>query len=85
GMQYAAKVSEIYKQAQQLAPGNPRVVFSKAEWDMGSASFFGQDTAPFCKDIERALELFNTFKNDEPFYPKWGEDRAKEAMKSCKA
>tara|TARA_R110002020_G_scaffold108281_2_gene251042 strand:- start:24550 stop:25173 length:624 start_codon:yes stop_codon:yes gene_type:complete len=85
GMQYAAKVSEIYSKAKQLAPDNPRVVFSKAEWDMGSAKYFGQDVTPYCKDIERALELFGTFKNEDPFYPDWGADRAQEALKACKA
>ena len=84
GMEYAAKVSEIYSKAKQLAPDNPRVVFSKAEWDMGSARYFNQDVTPYCKDIERALELFGTFNNEDPFYPKWGEDRAQEALKACK-
>ncbi|MGB5436400.1 MAG: hypothetical protein WBM98_10970, partial [Maribacter sp.] len=71
--------------ALQLAPENPRVVFSKAEWDMGTARYFGQDTAPFCKDIERSLELFAKFKPASPFHPNWGQDRAEELVENCKS
>lgn len=88
GMTYGPKLSpkvvELYTQAAQLAPENPRVVFSKAEWDMGSASFFGQDTTPFCKDVEGSLELFANFKPETPFHPNWGKERAEQTLKSCK-
>jgi len=51
---------------------------------MGSARFFGQDTAPFCKDVERALELFTNFKPESSFHPKWGKNRAEQIIESCK-
>ena len=85
GMTLAPKVTAIYAQAAEVAPENPRVVFSKAEWDMGSAAYFGQDTAPYCKDIERALELFDTFKAASEFHPNWGKDRAEATLKNCKS
>ncbi|MGB5434543.1 MAG: hypothetical protein WBM98_01530 [Maribacter sp.] len=84
GMTLSAKAVEIYQKALQLAPDNPRVVFSKAEWDMGTARYFGQDTAPYCKDIERALELFAKFKPATPFHPNWGKDRAEATLEGCK-
>lgn len=84
GMKYAQKISSIYDDALAIAPANPRVVLAKAEWDMGSAKYFGQDTAPFCKDIERSLELYKSFKSNEMFYPNWGKERAQEVLKSCK-
>lgn len=80
----SGKVTGLYAKAQQLAPDNPRVVLAKAEWDMGAAKFFGQDTTPFCKDIERSLELFATFKQPSPFYPTWGKERAEEVATTCK-
>lgn len=83
GMTHSGKVVALYNEARQLAPENPRVVFSKAEWDMGSAAYFGQDTAPYCKDIERSLELFANFKPQGPFYPDWGADRARETLERC--
>ncbi len=84
GMTLSGKVTQLYAQAAQIAPKNPRVVLNKAEWDMGSAKFFGQDTAPFCKDVERSLELFANFKAKSDFHPKWGEERAKEIVEDCK-
>ena len=84
GMTLAPKVAALYEQAAKIDPNNPRVILNKAEWNMGSAQFFGQDTAPFCKDIERALELFANFKPETPFHPNWGKDRAEKTLKSCK-
>ena len=83
GMKYTAKIVELYNKAYAIAPDNPRVVFCKAEWDMGSARFFGQDTAPFCANIEKAIELFANFKPETPFAPDWGKDRAENTLKSC--
>jgi len=84
GMTLSGKVVELYTKAALIAPKNPRVVFSKAEWDMGSASFFGQDTTPFCKDVERSIELFANFKPETAFHPNWGIERAEQTLKSCK-
>jgi hypothetical protein len=84
GMQLSPKIAALYAQAEQIDGTNPRVVLSKAEWDMGSAQFFGQDTAPFCKDIERALELFANFKPETPFHPNWGKERAEQVLSNCK-
>ncbi len=83
GMTLSGKVAALYAKAAELAPDNPRVVFSKAEWDMGSAAYFGQDTAPYCKDVERALELFDTFKPESDFHPNWGKDRAEMTIQNC--
>jgi len=83
GMTLSGKVVELYTKAAAIAPENPRVVFSKAEWDMGGARFFGQDTTPFCKDVERSIELFANFKPETPFHPNWGKDRAEQTLKSC--
>lgn len=83
GMSLSGKVVALYVKAAQLAPNNPRVIFSKAEWDMGSAAYFGQDTAPYCKDVERSLELFANFKPESDFHPNWGQDRAEMTLKNC--
>ncbi len=84
GMTLSPKVAALYAQAEQISPNNPRVVLNKAEWNMGSARFFGQDTAPFCKDVERALDLFANFKPETAFHPKWGKERAEQILESCK-
>lgn len=83
GMTLSGKILALYAQAGQIDPTNPRVVFNKAEWEMGSARYFGQDTKPFCKEIERSLELFANFKPETEFHPNWGGERAAETMKAC--
>ncbi|TYA84253.1 hypothetical protein [Seonamhaeicola marinus] len=83
GMTLSPKVVELYTKAEALDPENPRVVYCHAEWNIGGAKFFGQDTTPFCKDLERALELFAKFKPETPFYPNWGQDRVEMLLKSC--
>jgi tetratricopeptide (TPR) repeat protein len=83
GMKYSAKISELYSKAYAMAPENPRVIFSKAEWGMGSAKYFGQDTKPFCAEIEKSIELFANFKPESELHPNWGKERAEQVLKSC--
>ena len=84
GMTMAPKVEQLYTKAQKLDPTNPRVVLNKAEWNIGSAKYFGQDTTPFCKEFDKALELFVNFKPESEFHPNWGKERAEAMIASCK-
>ena len=84
GMTLSGKVVELYSKAAMIAPENPRVVYCKAEWDMGGARYFGQDPTPFCKDLEKALELFANFKPETAFHPNWGKERVGMLLESCK-
>lgn len=84
GMKLSGKVMEIYGKAAAIAPNNPRVVLNKAEFEMGSAKFFGTDTQPMCDEIAKSIELFATFKPETVFSPKWGLERAQEVIKECK-
>ncbi|SDS67585.1 hypothetical protein SAMN04515667_2716 [Formosa sp. Hel1_31_208] len=84
GMKYSGKISELYNKAFNLDPQNPRVAFGKAEWGMGSARYFGQDTKPYCQEMERSIELFANFKPQSDLHPNWGKERAVDVLKSCK-
>lgn len=85
GMTYSGKVAALYQAALKLAPDNPRVVFGKVEWDMGSARFFGQPVQPFCEDLQRAIDLFATFKPEGEFHPQGGEAYARSVLgTNCK-
>ncbi|XMO87040.1 hypothetical protein AAFN75_01835 [Algibacter sp. AS12] len=83
GMTLSGKVVELYTKAKLLDPRNPRAVYCKAEWDMGGAKYFGQDTTPFCKDLKHATELFVNFKPETTYHPNWGADRAKMLLDDC--
>ena len=78
GMKLSPKVNALYAKAKAIAPNNPRVVSSKAEFDIGSAAYFGNDTAPMCAELEKALQLFATFKPETPFHPNWGKERTEQ-------
>ncbi len=85
GMKYGGKVSMIYQEALRLAPDNPRVLMNNAEWNIGSAKFFGNSIEPYCNDIQRAIDLFENFKPAGEFYPKGGVERAKNMLEeNCK-
>lgn len=84
GMKYSAKTMEMYDKAEALAPENPRVVFGKADFQLGGAKWTGVDTKPLCAQVEKAISLFATFKPETPFSPKWGLERALEVQKTCK-
>jgi hypothetical protein len=83
GQVLSPQIVGLYEQALKIEPDNPRAVFSLAEFEMGAARFFGQDLAPFCERILSAIELFSGQQSDEPYYPSWGEDRARQAAANC--
>lgn len=84
GMTLSGKIVELYAKAEQLSPENPRVVYSKAQWNIESSKYFKQDIKAFCKDLERSIELFAKFKPETPFYPSWGEEQAEALLQaSC--
>ncbi|MBS7254481.1 hypothetical protein [Flavobacterium branchiicola] len=84
GMKYSAKVMEAYAKAKAIDPNNPRAVFGEADYQLGGAKWTGVDTKPLCVQVDKAIELFATFKPETPFSPKWGLERALEAQKNCK-
>ncbi len=84
GMKYSAKVMEAYAKAKAIDPNNPRAVFGEADYQLGGAKWTGVDTKPLCVEVDKAVELFATFKPETQFSPKWGLERALEAQKNCK-
>ncbi|MEN2413734.1 hypothetical protein [Flavobacterium mesophilum] len=84
GMKYSGKVMEAYAKAKAIDPNNPRAVFGEADYQLGGAKWTGVDTKPLCAQVDKAIELFATFKPATPFSPKWGLERALEAQKNCK-
>lgn len=76
GQKYGALGGEEYNKAIAIDPNNPRVMFAKAEFEIGGAKFWGTDTKPMCAAIEKAIQLFANFKPETQFHPNWGADRA---------
>ncbi|MGJ8683946.1 MAG: hypothetical protein ACSHWW_04945 [Nonlabens sp.] len=79
GMKLSAATTALYEKAQKIAPENPRVIFSRAEWLMGSARFFGKDITPYCGLIDEAIILFEK-EETTGFAPSWGHKNAIEVQ-----
>lgn len=84
GQKLSGDVMYILNKAYKIAPENPRVVFQKASFEIGMAQYFGQDTKPMCAQIEKAIELFATFKPETALHPSWGLERAQAEFEKCK-
>jgi tetratricopeptide (TPR) repeat protein len=84
GMKLSSTIMELYGKAEAIDPNNPRVVLNKTQFEMGTAKFFGTDTKPLCAKVEKAVELFATFKPESDLHPNWGLNNAEGMMKACK-
>ncbi len=84
GMKYSPLAIAEYQKALAINPNNPRAVFGKAEFEIGGAQWTGADVKALCKDVERSVNLFATFKPETQFHPSWGLDRAQQALANCK-
>lgn len=85
GMTMSPKISQLYDQAYQIEPENPRVASGKVEWDLGTARWFGQDTQPFCEDLKKAVALFDSYEPKGKYYPNGGAEYARQSLaENCK-
>lgn len=85
GMTLSGKNRQLYSKALEIDPKNPRVLLGFAEWNMGTAQFFGQSTKPYCEQIEKAIEIGKKEEITTEFYPKFQLKRAQEVLKKCKS
>lgn len=83
GVYKSAKVSGLFEKALAIDNENPRAILMSARWKMGMASFFGQDTAQYCAQIESAIPLFES-EDLGDIAPHWGHGQAKSMLKQCK-
>ncbi|WP_223267194.1 hypothetical protein [Polaribacter sp. IC073] len=83
GMTLSEKNNQLYAQALQIAPKNPRVILGNAEWNIGAAKFFGKSTKPYCDEVKRAIKLAKEETVKEEFYPKFFIERAEQVLKEC--
>lgn len=85
GMTMSSSVTQLYNQAFQIEPENPRVAFGKVDWELGSARWFGMDTRPFCEDLKKAVALFDSYQPKGAFYPNGGLEYAHQSLaQNCK-
>jgi tetratricopeptide (TPR) repeat protein len=83
GMRGMNKALEVYNRASKLDPTNPRVAFTRVQFNMHSSQYMGGNPSDYCEDLQKAIELFATFKPETEFHPNWGLERAKTLAQQC--
>ncbi len=83
GMTLSPKIAQIYTKSSLIAPENPRVVFCKAQFEIGGAKWTGADVKQLCIQVEKSIGLFAKFKPEMPFSPSWGLDNAQQTLNNC--
>lgn len=66
-----------------LDPKNPRAKFMRLSNEIGTARFFGSDTAPFCDDAIELLEEWDSFKPKSAIHPSWGKSEVEGIVNGC--
>lgn len=84
GQIFAGKSMEAYKKALSLNPDNPRALYLMAQMEMGTARFFGSDTAPACEKLKTSLEKFDAYNPENIIAPRWGRAIAERTYESCR-
>lgn len=82
-MQYGQKIMDLHQKAIKLDEKNPRAQANLIEYEMGTASFFGQDLQPFCERMQKIIPLFENQQVEVPFAPSYGLERAQQVAQSC--
>lgn len=83
GMRGMNSVLGIFNKATQIDPTNPRVAFSRVQFDMNSARYMGGNPSDYCEDLKKAIELFTIFKPETELHPNWGLESAEKIAQEC--
>lgn len=84
GQEYSAKAFTAFNKAVALNPENPRALALLGQMQLGTARFFGNDSAEACATSGKALEKFATYQPSAHLAPHWGKGMAEEVQASCK-
>jgi hypothetical protein len=82
-MTTAPLVSQSLGKALALYPGHPRALYIKLTNEMGTAQYFGQDTAPMCEQARTLLENWDSYVPASPIHPNWGKENVEEIVREC--
>lgn len=66
-----------------MEPNNPRATFLRISNEMGTASYFGDDTAPFCAQASELLQNWDNYVLNSPIHPSWGKDEVEGIVEGC--
>jgi tetratricopeptide (TPR) repeat protein len=84
GATLGKEVTSLFEKAKSLNPENPRVYLMLGESAMYTPKENGGGKEIAIENLELAVKKFKAFKNDDPTFPHWGADRAKEMLEKAK-
>jgi hypothetical protein len=76
-------INAAISRALSIEADNPRAFFLSISNEMGTASYFGSDTAPICEKAVQLLESWDDYKLKSPIHPSWGKDETEGIVKGC--
>jgi len=76
-------VSQSLGKALSIDQGNPRALVIKLSNEIGTAQYFGTDTAPMCKQAQDLLANWDSHELRSPIHPAWGKDQVEEIVRNC--
>lgn len=66
-----------------MEPNNPRALFLRISNEMGTASYFGEDTSAFCAQAKELLQNWDSYELKSPIHPNWGKEDTEGIVKGC--
>jgi hypothetical protein len=66
-----------------MEPDNPRALFLRISNEMGTASYFGEDTGLFCEQARELLQNWDNYTLKSPIHPNWGKDEIEGIVNNC--
>ncbi len=82
GQKFGALSAQAVGRALGMEPENPRAQLINLQNELGTARFFGNDTAPFKARAEKLLENWDNYKIKSSIYPQWGKNQVESIVKS---
>lgn len=76
-------INEAIAKALALEPNNPRAIFLRISNEMGTASYFGEDTTPYCTQADELLQNWDSYTLKSPIHPNWGRAEVEGIVKRC--
>jgi hypothetical protein len=66
-----------------IEPDNPRAVFLRISNEMGTASYFGEDTEKYCTQARELLQNWDNYVIKSPIHPSWGKQEVEGLVRGC--
>jgi tetratricopeptide (TPR) repeat protein len=85
GPLYLPKAASALNDAEKLDPENPRIYYLRGKSTMNTPKFFGGGKDTAVPILEKALNMYEKYKQKSTVHPDWGSEEAERLYHECKA